>query len=227
MKYKKLVLLLAVIGVVVTIRFSPLANFFTFENLQYHKTYLKQVVNNNYFLSVVLFILLYCVVTITSIPMAAPVLTMAGAMLFGLLPTVLYVNVGATTGATGAFLASRYLIGSFVQERYADKLKKFNREIRTHGYTYMLVLRLIPIFPFFLINVCAGLTKISLRTYIWTTAIGIIPGTFLYTLAGQQLDYATRPSDGMSSKVLAVLLLLALFVLLPMIIKRVRGARGK
>lgn len=215
MRMKKLFFLVIIVCVIIGIRFSPLACYFTFENLQQQKENLQSMVENHYLLSSFLYIILYCFSVALSIPGAA-ILTMAGGFLFGLI-AVVYVNIGATTGAVGAFLVARYLLGSYFQERYAHKLQRFNRELQDNGPSYLLTLRLIPIFPFFLINVAAGLTTISLHTFAWTTAVGIIPGSFLFVFAGRQLETISKPSDILSYKMLIVLLVLAALALLPVL----------
>lgn len=179
MNWKKIILLVLCIGIIIGIRFSPLAHYLTFENFQYHKESLRQMVANRYLFSSLLYIIIYFVSVTLSLPGAA-ILTMVGGFLFGVLPAIVYVNIAATTGAVGAFLVSRYLLGTFFQQRYGKHLLRFNRELETHGYSYLLMLRLIPVFPFFLINIVAGLTKIPLRMFFWTTALGIIPGSFFF-----------------------------------------------
>lgn len=221
MRIKKILVLLGTLGAVVALRMSPLGNFLTIENLQMQKTFLKKFASDRFFLSAILFTFSYFFVTTFSIPGAA-ILTMAGGLLFGFFPALVCVNIGATSGAIGAFFVSRHILGSWVQMRYKEKLMRFNDELDEHGYNYLLVLRLIPIFPFFLINLAAGLTKIPFRTFLWTTALGIIPGSIIYVMAGQQLGQVARASDVLSLKFLMVLVLLALFALSPVLIRKIR-----
>jgi uncharacterized membrane protein YdjX (TVP38/TMEM64 family) len=147
------------------------------------------------------------------------VLTLSGGFLFGALLGTLYVNAGATTGATLAFLFCRYAAGDWIQEKYLDKLITFNRELSENGYRYLLALRLIPLFPFFLINAGAGLTKIPLRTFVWTTSLGILPGSFVYAFAGKQLGSIESMGDIFSTEILIAFSLLALLVLVPVVVK--------
>ncbi len=84
-----------------------------------------------------------------------------------------------------AFLFARYLLGQLLQDKYQLQLDRFNREMEASGSRYLLTLRLIPIFPFFLINFLSGLTRVPLKTFAWTTALGIIPGTIIFAYAGQ------------------------------------------
>jgi len=223
---KKILLLVVIVGIIVGIRFSGLGDYLTFENLKENREYLHDVVGKNYLFSVILFILTYIVVAGLSIPGASTV-TLAGGLLFGTILTALYVNVGATIGATIAFLVSRYLLGNWIQGKYHDKLQKFNREIEVNGYRYLLTLRLIALFPFYLINIMAGVTTTPIKTYIWTTSVGIFPGTLVYAFAGSRLNFIESPKDIFSPQILLAFALLALLPLLPMVVKKLKHAESK
>ena len=121
---------------------------------------------------------------------------------------MLYVNIGATCGAVLAFLSARYLLGSRLQESYGAQLAKFNGEMERNGVRYLLTLRLIPVFPFFLVNFLSGLTRVHLSTFTWTTAAGIIPGTVVFAYAGHQLETVHSVGDIFTGKVLSAFLLL-------------------
>src|SRR5512146_2853440 len=182
---KKILLLVFLILAVITLRSSPLGSALTFENLQRNRQALLSFVSAHYILSVVSFISVYVIVAALSIP-GAVILTLAGGFLFGTIAGVLYVDVGATAGAVCAFLSARSLLGDRLQQTYGGHFAKFNGEMERNGVNYLLTLRLIAVFPFFLINFLAGLTKVPLKTFLWTTAIGIIPGTAVFAFAGQQ-----------------------------------------
>lgn len=220
-KKKRIIFLVLILAVIAIIRFAGVDKNLTFENLQEHKFYLQQIVEDNYALSVVGYILFYIVVVAFSVP-GAIILTLSGGFLFGTILGAIYVNVGATTGAALAFLFFRYLAGEWVQNKYKDKLDKFNRELSENGYRYLLALRLIPVFPFFLINICAGLTKIPLRTFVWTTSLGILPGSLVYAFAGSQLSTIESVEDIFSAKIVSAFVLLALFVVFPVLFNYVK-----
>lgn len=222
---KKILILVLLIAAIIAIRYSPAGGILTFDNLKQHRESLVDVVQNRYGLSVVVYITAYMLVTAFSIP-GGVVLTLAGGFLFGTLATTLYVNIGATIGATLAFLSSRYLLGAGIQEKYQSQLRKFNEELERNGTHYLLTLRLIPVFPFFLINFLSGLTKIPVKAFIWTTSLGIIPGTAVFAFAGKQIGTINAASEILSMNVLAALAILALFAIIPVIIKRIK-ARGK
>ena len=218
---KKLLILLILIAVIATIRLTGVHRYLTFENLQTQKDILHGYVNQNYLLAVIIFMLIYAVSVAFSIP-GATILTLAGGLVFGTVLGAIYVNVGATSGAIGVFIFARYLLGEKLQEKYAEKLAKFNNEIEINGYSYLLTLRFIPLFPFWMINLFAGLTKIPLRTYVWTTAIGILPGSLVYTYTGNQLNTINSVSDIFSWNILLAFVLLGLLALIPTILNHIK-----
>lgn len=218
---KKLLLLVCFILAVIALRFSPLGSLLTFENLKQNRQALLTFVGAHYFLSVASFLAVYVLVTALSIP-GAVILTITGGFLFGTAAGVLYVDAGATAGAACAFLSARYLLGDRLQQKYGGQLAKFNSEMERNGASYLLTLRLIAVFPFFLVNFLAGLTKVPFKTFLWTTAVGIIPGTVVFAFAGQQLGSINSPADILSKKVIAALAALGLITLVPVVWKRVR-----
>ncbi len=221
---KKIVLLLLVVAVIVLIRYSPVGSVLTFENLKQHRESLIAFVHHNYAAAALVFIAVYILATSLSMP-GAVILTLAGGFLFGTIVSTLYVVVGASTGASVAFLSARYLVGNRLQDKYQSQLKKFNEEIGRNGTSYLLTLRLIPVFPFFLINFLSGLTKIPLKTFFWTTAVGIIPGTAVFAFAGKQLGSINSLSEILSGRVLTAFGILALFTLVPVVWKRRKSGK--
>jgi uncharacterized membrane protein YdjX (TVP38/TMEM64 family) len=221
---KRIIFLIIILALIAITRLADLDRYLTFENLQENKFRLQQIVQGNYVLSVGGYIVTYIVVVAFSIPGAA-ILTLTGGFLFGVLWGAIYVNAGATTGAALAFLFCRYVAGEWVQNKYQDKLKTFNKALSKNGYRYLLALRFIPVFPFFLINIFAGLTKIPLRTFIWTTSIGIFPGSLVYAFAGKQLGDIQSVEDIFSARIAVAFSLLALLVLFPVIVNYFRGKK--
>jgi uncharacterized membrane protein YdjX (TVP38/TMEM64 family) len=223
--WKRIVLAAIILCLVALIWITGAGQYLTFENFRSYKGHLTRYVEVNYFLSVLVYIGLYIMVAALSIP-GATALTFAGGFLFGIIG-VAYVNIGATAGGTLLFLTARYLLGNWIQERYANRLAAFNREIDEHGYNYLLTLRFIPLFPFFLVNIFAGLTRVPLSTYIWTTAAGIIPGSFVYVFAGTQLGSIDSPSDILSWKIVLAFIFLGIFALVPVLIKKVKSRKDR
>ena len=132
------------------------------------------------------FFLIYVAVTGLSLPGAAIMTLVAGAV-FGLLWGTLIVSFASSIGATLAFLVSRFLLRDWVQGRFGDKLSKINAGVEKEGAFYLFALRLVPLFPFFVINLAMGLTAIATRTFYWVSQVGMLAGTIVYVYAGTQL----------------------------------------
>jgi len=214
---KKFIVALIILGIIMVLRFSSITEWMSLAQLKAHRDYLQQVVSQHYLLSVICYISLYIAAVAFSMPVGV-VLTLAGGFLFGVIAGVFYANIGATLGATIAFLLVRYLIGETIQQKYAVQLAQFNKAMKRYGKNYLLVIRFIAVIPFFLVNILVGLTNLPLWTFMWTTAIGILPGSLVYTFAGQQLNEIESLRDVFSLKILLAFLLLALLALLPILV---------
>ncbi len=214
--HKKILVGIVFIGLIILARALGVGRYLSLENLRLYHYEISGLIAAHYLASVAVYIASYIVVTALSIP-GATVMTLAGGFFFGMIGAV-YVNIGATAGATAAFLAARYVLGGGIQQRYGEKLSDFNREIEAHGSNYLLTLRFIPLFPFFLINLFAGLTAVKLRTFVWTTAVGIIPGSLAFIYAGTRLGEVRTASDIFSWKLLSAFLALGAIALLPVIV---------
>ena len=160
---------------------------------------------------------LYVLVTALSLP-GALVLTLAGGAIFGFVQGFVLVSFASTVGATLAFLAARYVLREWVQQRFGEKLKPMNDGIEKEGAFYLFTLRLVPVFPFFLINLLMGLTKMRTLTYYWVSQVGMLAGTVIYVNAGTQLA-AIDSLQGIVS--LPIFLSLAALGLFPLITKKI------
>jgi uncharacterized membrane protein YdjX (TVP38/TMEM64 family) len=156
--------------------YLDLGRFLSLEALKDNRDQLLAFAEANYGTAVMLFILMYIVVTGLSLP-GAVILTLAGGFLFGSVPATLYVNLGATTGATLAFLAARYVLKDWVEHKFGRWLEPLQQGFANNAFSYLMTLRLIPLFPFFVVNLVSGLTRVSVGTYVGATALGIIPGS--------------------------------------------------
>ena len=166
---------------------------------------------------------LYVIVVALSLP-GATIMGLAAGALFGLWQGTLLVSFASSIGATLAFLTSRYLLRDYVQRHFGDKLKGINEGMAKDGVLYLFMLRLVPIFPFFLINLLMGLTQIPTRTFYWVSQLGMLAGTMVYVNAGTQLAHIESLSDIMSPGVLLSFALLGVF---PLIAKRIVHAMQK
>jgi uncharacterized membrane protein YdjX (TVP38/TMEM64 family) len=142
-------------------------------------------------------------------------LSLLGGFLFGSIAGTLYVNIGATVGATLAFLTARYVLREWVERRFSGRLLGFQKGFAEHAFSYLLMLRLIPIVPFVLINLVSGLTRVDLGTYMRATALGILPCSFVYTYAGQQLGTIHSVREVASLQVVLALTFLGLLAIAP------------
>lgn len=173
----------------------------------------------NFAAAVGIFIVAYATVTGLSLPGAA-ILTLAGGFLFGAVVGTLIVNVGATTGATLAFLTARYLLRDTVEQKFGKWLGPFQEGFAKNAFSYLMTLRLIPLFPFFVVNLVSGLTRVNVGTYVAATALGIIPGSFVYAYAGRQLGTINSLQEIASPNVIGAFVLLGLLALVPIVYKR-------
>lgn len=211
--WRRIIVLLLLAGSFLLFHILGWDEYLDFASVSERRLALRRYVEAHYWVAVAAFIGIY-MTTALFVP-GAIVLTLVGGFLFGVPLAALYVNVGATLGAVIALLVSRHLAGSWIQERYAEQLVSLNRAIERHGISYLMALRILPIFPFFVVNYLAGLTRIPLKTFIWTTSLGMLPGSLIYAYAGLQLGSINRPEDIFSAKILTALALLSFFTLLP------------
>ena len=208
------------IGLLIVIIFAVIA-FFLFDIQQYAKLdYIKAEQQNifeyykqNVFFIMVLFVFLYILITALSLPVAT-VLTLLGGALFGFSSGLIIVSFASTIGATLAFLMARFLAQDYVQKNYENQLSKINKKFESEGAFYLFALRLVPVFPFFIINVVMALMPIKTWTFYWISQLGMLPGTIVYVYAGTQLAQIETLSDITSPSMLIVFILLGLFPLI-------------
>jgi uncharacterized membrane protein YdjX (TVP38/TMEM64 family) len=196
-----------------------LKTYLSLDALKDNRDSLLVFTQDHYVPAVVLFILIYVLQTSFSLP-GATIMTLAGGFLFGSLWGPLYVNIGATTGATLAFLAARYLFHQWVERKFGDRLGPIQDGFARNAFSYLLTLRLIPFFPFFLVNLLSGLTRVKVSTYVVATAVGIIPGSVVYAFAGRQLGTINALSELVSPRLLLAFSLLGLLMLVPVIYRK-------
>jgi uncharacterized membrane protein YdjX (TVP38/TMEM64 family) len=218
-----IVLAVIVAGIFSLIRFTAVGDYLSARSLQENKEALKGFVERNYLVSVLVYIVAYILVVALSIPGAMWV-SIGGGFFFGVVFATIYINIGATIGATIVFLAARFFLGEMIQNKYGDRLARFNKEIDTNGSNYLITLRLIPVFPFWMINLFAGVTKIKPRTFIWTTSLGIIPGSAVYAYAGYAINDIGE--GGVPKNIIFALLLLAALSAVPLVVKKLRARRS-
>lgn len=161
-------------------------------------------------LTICSYMLIYITATALSLPGAA-ILTLAGGALFGLAAGTLIISFASSIGATLACTVSRYLLRDWVQAKFDDKLLKINAGIEEEGGFYLFTLRLVPIFPFFIINLVMGLTTIRLKTFYWVSQLGMLPATIVFVNAGKELGKIDSLAAILSPGLIASFVLLGLF----------------
>lgn len=224
MNSKKIALALAA-GLMLILFFSfDLQRFLTLAALKANRQTLLDYYAAHTLIMVAGFIAVYILQTALSLPGAA-ILSLAAGAIFGSIMGTVYAVIAATIGATLAFLVTRYLLRDLVLNKFGSKLEGMNRELEQRGFSYLLFLRLVPLFPFFLINLAAGLTRLPLRTFFLGTMIGIIPGGFVYVNAGASLASIDSLSGIASPRVLGSFALLGLFALLPVLYNKVKARK--
>lgn len=192
------------VGIIIAIHVSGLSDCFTFETIKSNRQFFVQYVSQHYYWAVLWYMFSYIAAVVFFLP-AASLMTIIGGFLFGIRSAASYAICAATLGAVISFLLIRYLIGSIIQKRYAEQLHTFNHAMQQNGTFYLLRVRFIPLIPFAIINVLAGLTRISVWNFIWTTAVGIVPTTLVFTFAGRQLAAVSCAADLVSVPMLLAL----------------------
>ena len=164
------------------------------ESIQAHRAALAAHVEQAPLQSAALYFVLYVLVSALSIPGAA-LLTLLGGALFSLWQGTLLVSFASTLGATLAMLASRYLLRDMVQRRFAVQMNTVNSGMARDGARYLFALRLMPLFPFFVVNLLAGLTTLGVRRYWWVSQLAMLPATVIFLNAGRELGALTSLRD--------------------------------
>jgi len=224
MKYTKLFIIAAIVGLFVVFYKLGFNEYLSLESLQANKEALNTFYREHWMLFTGAYMLVYIISAAVSLP-GATILTLTGGFIFGPLFGSGIVIVSATIGASLAFLVARFILRNTLEKRYERYLKKFNEGIKTNAWSYLLFLRLVPLFPFFLINIVMGLTRLPLRVFALVSFVGMYPGTFVYTLAGGQLATINSVKDIASPRLIGAFTLLGCFALIPTIYKKIKGVK--
>ncbi len=218
-RYGKIALLLLIGGAVAAFFIFDFASFLSLDSLKARQAQLAAFVETQPAAAIGGFFFFYVAVTALSLPGAA-VMTLAAGAIFGLLLGTVIVSFASAIGASLAFLSSRYILRGWVRSRFGKRAEAIDKGIAKDGVFYLLTLRLIPGFPFFLINLAMGLTAMRLVTFYLVSQIGMLAGTLVYVNAGTQLARIERTSDILSAELIGSLVLLGIF---PLIAKAVLG----
>lgn len=222
------------------VRFSPLVlmvlilyslyhfklfQYMSFDALKEHRVFLMQWASDHYFQAVLIYMLIYIVAVAVSVP-GATILTVSGGFLFGIIPGTLYAVISATIGAGLVFLAVHTAFGTRLIEKAGGWAQKMEKGFEKNAFNYLLALRLIPIVPFWAINIVSPILKVRLRVFMAATFLGIVPGSLVYVMVGSGLGsiFATDAAFGLKAvltpSLIIALLGLAALSLLPVVYKR-------
>ncbi|HBX56868.1 FAD-dependent oxidoreductase [Pseudomonas sp. UBA2684] len=213
MNSRKLALMGLILALLGSFLVFDIGQYLSLEALKAQQAALHSQVAANPWSAAGVFFLVYVAVTALSLPGAALMTLLAGA-LFGLLEGFLLASFASTLGATLAMLSSRFLLRDWVQRHFGKRLAGIDQGIEREGAFYLFALRLVPLFPFFLINLAMGLTRLPLRTYWWVSQLGMLPGTLVYVNAGRELGQLDSLGGILSPGLLGAFVLLGLFPLL-------------
>jgi uncharacterized membrane protein YdjX (TVP38/TMEM64 family) len=213
-KNKKWIGKAAVVGLIVlgifAFRYFDLGQYLSLDYLKSSREKFQALYQSHRVLVIAAYMGIYIVVTALSLPGAA-VMTLAGGGLFGLTVGTVAVSLASTIGATLACVVSRFLLREWVQNKFGDKLATINAGIEREGAFYLFSLRLVPVFPFFVINLLMGLTRMRLFTFFWVSQIGMLAGTIVYVNAGKELAQIDSLAGILSPGVLISFAVLGLF----------------
>jgi uncharacterized membrane protein YdjX (TVP38/TMEM64 family) len=226
MSKTKVSLALILVGAFVLFFVFDLDRYFDFDYIKSQQASFQAYYQENPTETVGIFFVIYVVSTALSFP-GASMLTLAAGALFGLLWGTVIVSFASTIGATLAFLAARLLFRDFVQSKFSDSIRPINEGVEKEGAFYLFTLRLVPVFPFFAVNLLMGLTPISTFTYFWVSQIGMFLGTIVYINAGVQLAELDSLEGILSFELLSAFVLLGVFPLIAKkIIEKLKQMKG-
>lgn len=208
-KYHKIAILIIFIGLVTAFFYFDLNGYLSFEYLKSQRVLLTQNVNENVWLAIAVFFIVYVLAAALSLP-GAGILTIAGGAIFGLMTGTIVVSFASSLGAYFAFLSARLLFRDTVKQKFGDRLTSLESGIQKDGAFYLLSLRLVPAVPFFVVNLLMGLTSIKGRTYYAVSQLGMLPGTIAYVYVGTQIASIASPGDIISPGILAAFAVLGI-----------------
>jgi pyruvate/2-oxoglutarate dehydrogenase complex dihydrolipoamide dehydrogenase (E3) component/uncharacterized membrane protein YdjX (TVP38/TMEM64 family) len=213
MSLKKLLLLLVIVALFISAFAFDLTQYLSLDVLKEKQQQLNQLFVDYPFTVFAIYFVIYVAATALSLP-GATILTLGAGAIFGLGWGLLLASFAASLGAFLAFLSARFILHDWVQEKFGERLTAINRGMERDGAFYLLSLRLVPLFPFFVINLVMGLTKIKARTFYWVSQLGMLLGTAVYVNAGTQLAQISSLGDVISADLIGAFVLLGIFPLI-------------
>ena len=207
---QRLLVVAAIIIIVILFKVLGLGQYLSLDYLKTSQDKFVQLYASHRFAVIATYMAVYIVVTALSLPGAA-VMTLAGGAMFGFWVGFVVVSFASTIGATLACFVARFLLRDWVQNKFGEKLAAINRGVEKEGAFYLFSLRLVPIFPFFVINLLMGLTTMKLLTFYWVSQLGMLPGTMVFVNAGKELGKIESLSGILSPGLILSFVILGLF----------------
>lgn len=229
--WRRLLPLVVLITGLVAAWATGLLDFLSFDTLRENREFLQGFVASNPVSSVLVFMTIYVIAVALSLPIGS-LLTIAGGFMFGAFFGTTYIVLAATIGAVIVYLAARYAFYDLMQAKAGNAIRKMEKGFAENAFSYLMVLRLIPIFPFWLVNLVPALLGVKLRSFVFGTLLGIIPGTFVYASIGDGLgavfDQGKTPDLGIifEPRILTPIIGLAVLALLPVAYKKLRTSKN-
>ncbi len=228
-RYLPILIILILMAIVYA---TGIYEYFSYQTLKAYHSDLRLYVTKHYIFAPFAFILIYILSTALSIP-GGIFLSLIGGFLFPEPLSMLYVVIGATVGATLLFLAARTALGKQLFKKAGPFLKKMEGGFKKNAVSYLLFLRFVPIFPFWLVNLAPAFFNVRLSTFIWTTFVGILPGAYVFTQAGEGLGAIFESEGGITLdaifnvKIKIALIALGIFALIPIVVKKIRKKNAR
>ncbi|MEW6571408.1 MAG: TVP38/TMEM64 family protein [Nitrospirota bacterium] len=224
---KKIIIVVVILGLVAAFKIFNLSQYLTLSYIKESQVKFQMLYQENPVTVVSSYMVIYILTTSLSLP-GATILSLAGGGLFGLWKGTLIVSFASTIGATLACFVSRFLLRDWVQEKFSDKIRKVNEGIEKEGAFYLFIMRLIPVFPFWMINIVMGLTKMPLYKFYWVSQLGMLPGTMVYINAGKELAKIESAKGILSPSLIISFALIGIF---PLTVKKLvalyRAKKGR
>ena len=206
----KIIIASAIVLFIAAFTYLDLGSYLTLTYIKESQGYFQDLYRENQLQVIASYMLIYIIVTALSLPGAA-VMTIAGGALFGLTVGIVAVSIASSIGATLACFFARFILRDWVQGKFGEKLKTINEGIEKEGAFYLFTARLIPVFPFFIINLTMGLTKMPLFRFFWVSQLGMLAGTAVYVNAGKEIGKIESLSGVLSPGLISSFVILGLF----------------
>ena len=225
----KVILTVAVIGAVVIFFTMGFDSYFSFQSLRDNREQMIDLYQDHYLATVALFILTYTLVVALSLP-GAIWMTLAGGFVFGTLQATVYVVISATLGASIVFVLAKFCLVDFFQKKIGAAIEKMGTGLKSNAFSYLLFLRLVPVFPFWLVNLVPAFLGVPFQTFVFATALGIIPGTAVFCWVGNGLGLVLDAEDKLNPlevllrpEIFSLIFSLGVLSLIPIVYKKFKN----